>query len=170
LYEIPAEFDGKIKTPHIALDLYPRLEAISTTEGSAALQLNVRYEGKLNQAHFALFDFDRIYLALQAFKQQRSWSNLRLDKQRLIDFCLADQSWYTLYMPKPEFEARSFADIKRLEDILIRLLCDYTDRFMALKTGYEGQFYEVIPCMMSMAPCSSSTTSKLMTVMMVMNI
>lgn len=146
LYEIPAEFDGKIKTPHIALDLYPRLEAISTTEGSAALQLNVRHEGKLNQAHFALFDFDRIYLALQAFKQQRSWSNLRLDKQRLLDFCQGDQGWYTLYMPKPEFEARSFTDIKRLEDILIRLLCDYTDRFYkALKTGYEGQFYEVIP-------------------------
>ncbi|WP_333890285.1 DEAD/DEAH box helicase family protein [Atlantibacter subterraneus] len=146
LYVIPAEFDGKIKTPHIALDLYPRLEAISTTEGSAVLQLNVRHEGKLNQAHFALFDFDRIYLALQAFKQQRNWSNLRLDKQRLIDFCLGEHSWYTLYMPKPEFEAKSFADIKRLEDILIRLLCDYTERFYkALKTGYEGQFYEVIP-------------------------
>ncbi|HHQ2445650.1 TPA: DEAD/DEAH box helicase family protein, partial [Raoultella ornithinolytica] len=145
LYVIPAEFDGKIKTPHIALDLYPRLEAISTTEGSAVLQLNVRHEGKLNQAHFALFDFDRIYLALQAFKQQRNWSNLRLDKQRLIDFCLGEHSWYTLYMPKPEFEAKSFADIKRLEDILIRLLCDYTERFYkALKTGYEGQFYEVI--------------------------
>lgn len=146
LYVIPAEFDGKIKTPHIALDLYPRLEAISTTEGSAVLQLNVRHEGKLNQAHFALFDFDRIYLALQAFKQQRNWSNLRLEKQRLIDFCLGEHSWYTLYMPKPEFEAKSFADIKRLEDILIRLLCDYTERFYkALKTGYEGQFYEVIP-------------------------
>lgn len=146
LYVIPAEFDGKIKTPHITLDLYPRLEAISTTEGSAALQLNVRHEGKLNQAHFAFFDFDRIYLALQAFKQQRNWSNLRLDKQRLIDFCLGEHSWYTLYMPKPEFEAKSFADIKRLEDILIRLLCDYTERFYkALKTGYEGQFYEVIP-------------------------
>lgn len=48
--------------------------------------------------------------------------------------------------PLPEFEAKSFADIKRLEDILIRLLCDYTERFYkALKTGYEGQFYEVIP-------------------------
>ncbi|MEC8011850.1 MAG: DEAD/DEAH box helicase family protein [Pseudomonadota bacterium] len=146
LYEIPTEFVGKIKTPHISLDLYPRLEAISTTEGNAAMQLNVRNEGKLNQAHFALFDFDRIYLALQAFKQQRSWSNLRIDKQRLMDFCEGEQSWYTLYMPKPEFEARNFADIKRLEDILIRLLCDYTDRFYkALKTGYEGQFYEVIP-------------------------
>ncbi len=146
LYEIPAEFDGKIKTPHIALDMYPRLEAISTTDGNAALQTNVRNEGKLNQSHFTLFDFDRIYLALQAFKQQRSWSNLRLDKKRLIDFCLGDQSWYTLYMPEPEFKAKSVADIKRLEDILIRLLCDYTDRFYkALKTGYEGQFYEVIP-------------------------
>ena len=146
LYEIPAEFDGKIKTPHIALDLYPRLEAISTTDGNAALQMNVRHEGKLNQAHFALFDFDRIYLALQDFKQQRSWSNLRLDKKRLINFCSGHQSWYTLYMPKPEFEATKVADIKRLENILIRLLCDYTDRFYkALKTGYEGQFYEVIP-------------------------
>src|SRR5690606_5561247 len=146
LYEIPAEFAGKIKAPHIALDLYPRLEAISTTDGNAAVQVNVRHEGKLNQAHFVLFDFDRIYLALQAFKQQRSWSNLRLDKQRLLDFCNGDQGWYSLYMPKVEFEVRSFADIKRLEDILIRLLCDYTDRFYkALKVGYEGQFYEVVP-------------------------
>ena len=49
-------------------------------------------------------------------------------------------------MPEPEFKAKSVAEIKRLEDILIRLLCDYTDRFYkALKTGYEGQFYEVIP-------------------------
>lgn len=146
LYEIPTEFDGKIKVPHIVVDLYPKLEAISTIGGSTAVQTNMRNEGKLNQSYYSLFDFDRIYLALQSYKQQRSWSNLRLDKQRLIDFCLGDQSWYTLHMPATEFEAKSIKDIKRMEDILINLLCDYTDRFYkALKMGYEGQFYEVIP-------------------------
>ncbi len=104
----------------------------------------MRYAGKLNQSHYALFDFDRIYLTLQNFKHQRSWSNLRLDKQRLIDFYMGSQDWYTLYMPRPEFDVHTFSDIKRQEDILVRLLCDYTDRFYkALKTGYEGQFYEV---------------------------
>ena len=145
LYEIPTEFRGKIKSPHVMLDLYPRIEALSTTGDSKPSKAEVRYVGKLNQAHYALFDFDRIYLTLQNFKHQRSWSNLRLDKQRLIDFCMGSQDWYTLYMPRPEFDVHTFSDIKRQEDILVRLLCDYTDRFYkVLKTGYEGQFYEVV--------------------------
>jgi len=38
----------------------------------------------------------------------------------------------------------TFADICKQEDILLRLLRDYTDRFYkALKTGYEGQFYDI---------------------------
>lgn len=38
----------------------------------------------------------------------------------------------------------TFSDIHKQEDILVRLLTDYTDRFYkALKTGYEGQFYNV---------------------------
>lgn len=38
----------------------------------------------------------------------------------------------------------TFADIRKQEDILLRLLTDYTDRFYkALKTGYEGQFYDI---------------------------
>ena len=94
---------------------------------------------------FSLFDWDRIYLALQSHKIQRSWSNLRLDRERLIDFCSADQSWYTLYIPAAELAVNSFADVLRQEDTLVRLLTDYTDRFYkALKAGYEGQFYDVV--------------------------
>lgn len=145
LYDIPAEFDGKIKLPHVMLDLYPRLEALSSDSSPIKSKAEARHQGKLNQSLFVLFDFDRIYLALQAFKQQRSWSNLRLDKQKLIDFCNSSQAWYTLYMPKSSFDVVAFSDIRRQEDILIHLLIDYTDRFYkSLKFGYEGQFYEVI--------------------------
>ena len=92
----------------------------------------------------ALFDFDRIYLALQEYKQLRSWSNLRLTRLRLKDFCLEDGDWYTLYIPPNELAIHTIADIRKQEDILIRLLQDYTDRFYkTLKTAYEGQFYQV---------------------------
>lgn len=146
LYEIPAEFSGKIKSPHIELDLYPRLEALATQNRvNTATTLNIRNKGKLPAAAMAMFNFDRIYLAVQDFKLQRSMSNLRLERTRLEAFCKTDNDWYTLYIPESELEINRGADILKLEDILIRLLQDYTDRFYkTLKNVYEGQFYEVI--------------------------
>ena len=112
---------------------------------STATDANTRKKGKIASATMALFDFDRIYLAVQEFKQLRSWSNLRLERARLIDFCLTRDEWYTLYIPQAELNIRNIADIAKQEDILIRLLQDYTDRFYrSLKTAYEGQFYDIV--------------------------
>ncbi|MGN4977845.1 hypothetical protein [Aeromonas sp. 95A] len=70
---------------------------------------------------------------------------MRLERQRLISFCEGSSDWYTLFIPAAELKVTSFNDIRKQEDILIRLLTDYTDRFYkALKTGYEGQFYDII--------------------------
>lgn len=144
LYEIPAPFQGKIKAPHVVLDLYPRVEALSSKDSGATSSTEARHKGKLNQALFAAFDWDRLYLALQDYKLQRSWSNLRLERGRLIDFCTGAQDWYTLFIPATELAVHAFSDIRKQEDILLRLLTDYTDRFYkALKTGYEGQFYDI---------------------------
>ena len=147
LYEVPSEFVGKIKPAHIELDLYPKLEAMAAgkqLDGDSPL-LSIRHEGKIDFANMAMFDFDRIYLAVQEFKLLRSWSNLRLDKQRLIDFCTQKNVWYTLLIPKSELSVTKFSDIKKQEDILIRLLLDYTDRFYkSLKNAYEGQFYDIV--------------------------
>ena len=144
LYEIPAEFQGKIKVPHVVIDLYPRVEALSTQDKGSASPTESRHKGKLDPALFPVFDWDRIYLALQNYKLQRSWSNLRLDRQKLMDFCAGSSDWYTLWIPATELAIISFGDVRKQEDILIRLLSDYTDRFYkALKTGYEGQFYDI---------------------------
>ena len=144
LYEIPTQFKGKIKEPHVALDLYPRVEALATQAKGSSIPTENRNKGKLNQTLFPVFDWDRIYLALQDYKLQRSWSNLRLDRQKLIDFCSGTPDWYTLYLPATELAVSTFSDIRKQEEILIRLLTDYTDRFYkALKTGYEGQFYDI---------------------------
>ncbi|WP_250528637.1 DEAD/DEAH box helicase family protein [Caballeronia sp. ATUFL_F1_KS4A] len=144
LYEIPSQFAGKIKLPHVVLDLYPRVDALSTQDRAAVATTEARHKAKLNAKLFSVFDWDRIYLALQNYKQQRSWSNLRLARQKLIDFCAGSPDWYTLFIPSTELDVNTFSDIQKQEDILIRLLTDYTDRFYkALKTGYEGQFYDI---------------------------
>ncbi len=161
LYEVPAELQGKIKHPHIKLDLYPKLESIDTNRKGDNTPVNVRNEAKLDYKVISAFDFDRLYLAIQAYKLQRGWSNLRLDKQRLIDFCLGKaniaNNWYTLSIPASELEIKQYSDIAKQEDIMLRLLTDYTDRFYnALKNAYEGQFYEITqvneddPCMIKM--------------------
>lgn len=147
LYEVPAEFAGKIKEAHIDLDLYPKIEAMAAGKqlDGGAPAVNVRQTGKIEPATMALFDFDRIYLAVQEFKQMSSWSNLRLERSRLISFCLTRHDWYTLYIPHAELNICTIADIGKQEDILIRLLQDYTDRFYkSLKTAYEGQFYDIV--------------------------
>ena len=147
LYEVPVEFVGKIKTAHIDLDLYPKIEAMAAGKSldGGAPSINLRQTGKISTEIMALFDFDRIFLSVQEFKQLRSWSNLRLEHSRLVDFCLKHNAWYTLYIPEAELVINSIADINKQEDILIRLLQDYTDRFYkSLKTAYEGQFYDIV--------------------------
>jgi len=144
LYEVPNEFAEKIKPPHVVLDLYPRVEALMSGSDTSSVSPDTRHQGKLSTQLFAAFDWDRVYLALHEYKLQRSWSNLRLDKQKLLDFCKQNNDWYTLYIPKTELEVRNFSDVRKQEYILIRLLIDFTGRFYdALKSGYEGQFYEV---------------------------
>lgn len=145
LYEVPADFVGKIKLSHATLDLYPRIEALSTKDnGAAKVAPDVRYKGKLDRAAMAMFDWDAVFLALQEYKLLKAWSNLRLDRQRLIDFCTGSDAWYTLFIPQAELVINGFADVTKQQDILVQLLTEYTDRFyQALKAGYEGQFYDV---------------------------
>ena len=129
LYDVPSEFVGKIKPPHIMLDLYPRVEAITATANSAANAPDKRNRGKLSKAVIACFDWDAVFTAVQKYKLLKSWSNLKVDRERLASFCLGDDNWYTLLIPQVELELTGFAAVLRQQDIMLQLLTDYTDRF-----------------------------------------
>ncbi|MET3482772.1 DEAD/DEAH box helicase family protein [Methylobacterium sp. 1973] len=146
LYDVPAEFAGKIKSPHVVLDLYPRVEAITTAASTSASAADKRNRGKLSREAIACFDWDYVFNAVQEYKLLKSWSNLKVNRQRLMQFCLADHSWYTLLVPQEELRVRGFDDVLRQQDIMLQLLIDYTDRFyQGLKAAYEGKFYDVSP-------------------------
>ena len=146
LYDVPADFAGKIKPPHVVLDLYPRVEAITTTANSTASAPDKRNRSKLSKAAIACFDWDELFTAVQEYKLLQSWSNLKVDRECLRQFCLSDDSWYTLLIPEAELELSGFSDVLGQQDIMLQLLTDYTDRFyQGLKAAYEGKFYDVAP-------------------------
>ena len=146
LYEVPREFSGKIKLPHVVLDLYPRVEAIGTGPATGSVTPDKRNRGKLSKKAISCFDWDTVFNAVQEYKLLKSWSNLRVDRDRLAQFCIDDDSWYTLLIPQAELVVGSFADIQRHQDVMVQLLTDYTDRFyQGLKAAYEGKFYDVAP-------------------------
>ncbi|AIK90728.1 type III restriction endonuclease subunit R [Glaesserella parasuis] len=145
LFEIPEEWQNKIKGIEISLDRYPKVQSFAT-KGTAIAQVQgeQRDEVKLNSALFDFFDWDKIYLQVARFKHQQSWYNLRLDKAKLRQF--AEQShWYRLYMPKAALKMDSFAQVALQQEILTDLLLEYVKAFYnRLKAAYEGQFYEVV--------------------------
>jgi hypothetical protein len=53
LYEVPEAFKGKIKKPHVVLDLYPRVEALSSQDKTTAATTEARHKGKLATKLFA---------------------------------------------------------------------------------------------------------------------
>ncbi|EEV87638.1 Uncharacterized protein conserved in bacteria [Cardiobacterium hominis] len=143
LYEVPEEWRDKIKKIHATLDRYPRVEALSTA-AKTALHVNQREIHTLDSRLFPLFDWDALYLQLLDFKQRRTWCNLRLDKARLRAFAEGND-WYTLFIPANALSVLSFADVLKQQDLLLELLCLYTEVFYArLKAAYEGKFYETV--------------------------
>ena len=145
LYVIPDEYVGKLKPPHAKLDMYPHLQAFQSQYGGTVPSMrDDKKEGKLTTDHLAFIDWDAVYLHMLDFKNQRTWYNLRIDKIRIRDFCQGNDGWYTLYIPPEDLEIRSFSAYAVFQEILIRLLEEYTEAFyQALKKAYEDQFYEV---------------------------
>ena len=142
LYELPKFAEGKIKPILAVLDLYPRLEALSS-KAIRQSDNDERQSNKFKQEIFALFDWDKLYLALQQYKMERTWSNLRVSRDGLRKFVESRDDWYLLYVPDSAMEIRCFADVQTQQDILLQLLKEYTDQFYRrLKAAYEQQFME----------------------------
>lgn len=145
LYKVPEKYQGKIKPILVEMDLYPKLEAMSSSQNMIRQSLNdERLEVKLNPQAVDFFDWDAIYLALQQYKMERTWSNLRVSKAGLQKFVAENRDWYRLYAPASSVEIRTFSDIAKQQEMLIELLKNYTEQFyQRLKSAYENQFFEM---------------------------
>ncbi|MDO5638839.1 MAG: DEAD/DEAH box helicase family protein [Neisseria sp.] len=145
LYEVPDEWEGKIKPPHFTLDRYPRLQALSSDKSISVKNILQKEKHRLNPQCFAYFDWDKIYLTVQQHKSRQSWFNLQTDKGKLREFVEGRTGWYTLLIPHSEMVLHSFADVLKQQNLLIDLLLGYTERFYrSLKSAYEAEHCETV--------------------------
>lgn len=134
--------DDNMLRSRIALDWYPKIQALASRQGQPADDVPDRNVEHFRQDHLAFLDFDNMYFQLQDFKNERKWYNLNLSRDR-IRRLLEDPSWYEIYIPHDEFQIRSFEQVRRWREIALGLLKKYCDRYYKIrKSEYESQHLE----------------------------
>jgi len=127
----------------VKLEWFPRVQMIS---GSRNLQNIVpdTQEYKLQDKHLAFIDWQRVYFALQQFKNERSWYNLSINPKVLPDI-IRQPSWYALSIPEGELEPNTFRKVMEWEEIVIALLKGYAERYYNMvKGGYLSDRMEAV--------------------------
>ena len=118
---------GDREAPAVELDLYSRLQAVESVGGPDGLNTQ-RPPVKLEPHHIELFDCRRIYDAVLARKDRAGWHNLAISRTT-VDALLRRDDWYTLRLPPERLAVKSFADLRKLEDIAVDLIAEYAAEF-----------------------------------------
>ncbi|WP_313122477.1 DEAD/DEAH box helicase family protein [Exiguobacterium sp.] len=110
----------------IIVDWYPKIQ-VQSSAGSLS-DFSSMYQGKLDKEHLAFVNFEEIFFELQRYKSLKSWYNLIITKQSIIEL-MENPDWYTLLIPKEELEFTDFKNFKKWQEISIVLLKKYCDFF-----------------------------------------
>ncbi len=126
----------------LILNWYPKIQAQQSRGVTGSSEVADLEHGQLKPRHLAFMDMDRIYFALQNFKNERAWYNLNIPRESIATL-LGRTDWYILYIPAAELEFTRFDRVRRWEEIAIALLKKYCDRFyLHCKQKWEEQFLE----------------------------
>lgn len=117
---------------NVILDWYPKIQAIKSEKAKGGNSGLIKEEQKLTENHLAFVDWDKVYLEMQQFKAEKSWYNLNLDKNKMIDL-FNRNDWYKLYIPAADLYLDSFSVFDRVYDIVISLLKKYCEKFYNYK-------------------------------------
>ena len=133
---------GSEDSPLVTLDLYSRLQAVSSESAAAPGQDAAKQLVNL-KPYAPFFNATRIYDRLLLRKQQRGWRNLVIEKRTLEQLLYSDD-WYELHLPPERLNLTGFDQLRGLEDIAVDLLTEYADRFWRKqRRRWEHQEIEV---------------------------
>ena len=138
LFDLPAELKGKVKDVCVEYDDYGAVESMAT-DGGAAGEATAA-EVKIGDDALSLFDWDRVYRALEREKARAGYWNLAIDKARLVKFAReGKKGWYRLIARPGDVAFTDFAHLRNAERIFTKLVCEYMRRFYeTARAAYEG--------------------------------
>ena len=108
-------------------DWYPRIQAFAS-DGHAARDSGNFNEGKLEERHLKLLDWDLLYFETEKFKRERTWFNLNASKEGLRAL-LENKDWYILKIPARRLAPRNMDEVRLLQQVATELVKRYLDRY-----------------------------------------
>lgn len=122
-------FEGRLAE----LDMYPKIDIIQTRSTDVELH---KEEAWLQSNHLELLDWNKLYLDMQNYKADKSYSNLSISIDALKEI-LNNVSWYNLLVPSHKMGFNSFGNVFLWQEIAEMLLKKYIDQFYLF---YKNQF------------------------------
>lgn len=123
-------FNGRLAE----LDMYPKIDILQTQKSGVELH---KYNASFQSNHLELLDWNKLYLDMQNYKSDKSYSNLSIAIDDLKEI-LINVSWYNLLVPAHKMSFNSFGNVFLWQEIAEMLLKKYIDQFYLF---YKNQFH-----------------------------
>lgn len=131
-FALTAESNPRIKP---ALDLRPRVQVASSRVGTAVLH-GVREETAVRQTYLNWLNWDEITLEMITWRRERRFNNMAITRESLQAIMEPHEeggeirgNFYTLYATEELIAPSSFADMPRLQGVVLNILKQYAERF-----------------------------------------
>lgn len=139
---VDLKHDDNIGNASVKLEWYPKVQVMSGYKNLR--KIPVTQENKLQEKHLAFIDWNRVYFAVQQFKNERGWFNFNINQEQLQTI-IRKQNWYSLSIPEGELEPNTFRKVREWEEIVTALLKGYTERYYNMvKAGYLGEHMKTV--------------------------
>lgn len=130
-------FEGRLAE----LDMYPKIDIIQTQTTGVELHKEGAW---LQSNHLELLDWNKLYLDMQNYKADKSYSNLSISIDALKEI-LNNVSWYNLFVPSHKMGFNSFTNVFLWQEIAETLLKKYIDQFyLFYKNEFHSEHIEAI--------------------------
>src|SRR5690606_13101858 len=114
-------FEGRLAE----LDMYTKIDILQASKSGVEIQ---KEKAILQTNHLALLDWNKLYLDMQNYKSDKSYSNLSFAIDDLKEI-LNNVSWYNLLVPPYKMAFNSFENVFLWQEIAETLLKKYFEQF-----------------------------------------
>lgn len=125
----------------VTLNLRPKLEQLSSSLNQNAEEISDEqsyFIDDIEKNIFSLINWDKLYLEMINYKNQRHFNNLLIKKNILKNIIF--NRLYTLYCSENDITIDSFADLVEIEDIVSKILKKYISQYYKdKKMTYENK-------------------------------
>ncbi len=139
---VELKYTSDVGRESVRLEWFPKVQVMSGYKNMPVVPLV--QDNKIQEKHLAFVNWDRVFFALQHFKNERSWHNLSISKD-IPQQIIQKQDWYSLSIPEGELEPNTFRKVREWEEIVTALLKGYTERYYnMIKAGYLSEHMEAV--------------------------